>query len=270
MRWLSSSIWLFFISLVIPITCYAISVDEALVAIKQVESNGNPYAIRDNTGNRSYFPKSLGDAIGQAKQLLALGHNIDMGMYQINSMHLGGATSADTIFLPATQAAAAAKIFGDFYSQAKSIYGNTELALLRAIGAYNGGNWALYRDNVTYVSKVMAALGLPPDYGNRGTWSQGVAPRKSNNRFQQAFTELVTPSGWHVGEEMSTDPDDSTDPLGEESNSRIVATIIIICVVVFLVVTVKLGLFWMIIRWVIKKAFFAAVRQMFKGRSAST
>ena len=39
-----------------------------LDAIRSVESGGNAFAIRDNSGDRSYFPTSQTDAIAKAKQ----------------------------------------------------------------------------------------------------------------------------------------------------------------------------------------------------------
>jgi type IV secretion system protein VirB1 len=55
------------------------------LAIIQVESGGAPFAINDNDGKRSYFPPTKDEAVALAASLLEQGHNIDVGVMQVNS-----------------------------------------------------------------------------------------------------------------------------------------------------------------------------------------
>jgi len=59
-----------------------------LAAVVQQESGGNPLALHDNTSGKSYRPASVADAARIARDLIAAGHSVDIGLAQINSKNL--------------------------------------------------------------------------------------------------------------------------------------------------------------------------------------
>ncbi len=249
---------------------FAVTPADVLDAIKQVESGGNPYAIRDNTGNRSYAPKSLADAVTQAKALLALSHNIDMGMYQINSIHLKGpGVTVDNIFDATVQTSTAAKIFNDFHTQAKALYGDTDLALWRATGAYNAGNLALYKDNIPYVSRVLAVLGIAPDAGAKSAWAQPTGRSSMQTLFRNVTSGIAIPGEWKIGESlnpMDTDAAKSDNASSDAGFGQQAAGVVaMVLILIIAIVLAKIGLLWWTIKWIVKKAASTAFRQMTKS-----
>jgi hypothetical protein len=126
-----------------------------------VESAGRPWVIRDNaTGQAVELPDRRG-AEAAAAVRLQLGHNLDLGLYQINSVHLRRpGVNLSTVFDPAVQQSLARTILAEFLQRARAIYGNTEFAWERAIGAYNDGQ--VESDNEPYVTRVLRVLGRVP------------------------------------------------------------------------------------------------------------
>lgn len=59
-----------------------------LAAVVQQESGGNPLALHDNTTGKSYKPASFAEAARLARDLIAQGHSVDIGLAQINSRNL--------------------------------------------------------------------------------------------------------------------------------------------------------------------------------------
>ena len=59
-----------------------------MAAIVQQESAGNPLALHDNTTGRGYRPASVAGAARIARELIAQGHSVDVGLAQINSRNL--------------------------------------------------------------------------------------------------------------------------------------------------------------------------------------
>ena len=208
MRRLAHTAWLAGLWVTAAFATTAPSVTAVLDAIRRVESNGHAYAIRDNSSHRAYFPETLTDAIGQAKELLLLQHYIDLGPYQINSIHLNRpGVSIDNIFDPAIQTSLASQILNEFYTQSKAVNGDTDTALWRAVGAYNMGPVGLYRDNVPYINRVMAAMGLTPKPEIGGASVQGGASRvKWNSWFNPRFQ---VPGEWRMGDPIGFDSGDA-------------------------------------------------------------
>ncbi len=137
------------------------SVDAVLDAIRIVESAGKPWSIFDNTTRQSLDPVDRSDAEDTARLRLQLGHNLDLGAYQINSIQLRRRGLAlEAVFDPAVQRTLAETIFGEFLARARLRYGDSALAWERAIGAYNAGR--VDADNPAYVARVLALLGRSP------------------------------------------------------------------------------------------------------------
>ena len=57
-------------------------------AIVQQESGGNPLSLHDNTSGETYRPTSVAEAARIARELIASGHSVDIGLAQINSKNL--------------------------------------------------------------------------------------------------------------------------------------------------------------------------------------
>lgn len=138
-------------------------------AVVRHESGGNPFAILDN-GDwnlprservlRSLRPQSLAEAVALAKELIAAGHVVDMGLGQINNRNLKRlGLTVEQIFDPCTNLQAAQTILSNNYANAVKRYGPGDQALQAALSAYNTGN---FTDGFTngYVRKVLQASSL--------------------------------------------------------------------------------------------------------------
>jgi type IV secretion system protein VirB1 len=124
-------------------------------SIIAVESGGDPLAIHDNDDGRSYRPTSRDAAVALASGLIARGHSVDLGLAQINSANVEalGLTAA-AAFDPCTNVRAGAQILAADYARASARYGPGQLALRRAIGAYNTGQLT---EGDGYISAVVGA-----------------------------------------------------------------------------------------------------------------
>lgn len=138
-------------------------------ALVRHESGGNPYAILDN-GDwglprsrrvlRSFRPQSAEEAVTVAKELIAAGHVVDMGLGQINNRNLKGlGLTVEQIFDPCTNLRASQTILSNNYSTAVRRYGTGDRALYAALSAYNTGNFTSGFAN-GYVRKVLKASSL--------------------------------------------------------------------------------------------------------------
>lgn len=130
-----------------------------MAAIIKTESSGNPWAIGDNTTGLSYAPPTEQGAIDTAKQLVAAGHNLDLGLGQINTSNLASlGLTLDRVFEPCSNIAAAATVLTWGYARAVKARGPGQAALLAAISAYNTGSlWAGFQNG--YVQRVVTNSG---------------------------------------------------------------------------------------------------------------
>ena len=134
---------------------------QTLAAIVQVESGGWPWAIGDNTTRRSIDAPDYRTAVAVADSLIARGHNIDLGLGQVNSGNLRSLrlTPAEAL-QPCTNLSAAAHILRGSYERAVAHFGSAFSAthpndvVLYAVSAYNTGS--LFAGG-RYVRKVVAA-----------------------------------------------------------------------------------------------------------------
>lgn len=132
---------------------------QTLAAIVKIESGFKPNAIGINKGTAvlKRQPESKEEAVVAAKKLIAGGHNIDMGLGQINSENLQrlGITVED-VFDPCKNLAAAAAILTDNYTRATARTAEPQAALNKALSAYNTGDFGRGLQN-GYVYKVAQA-----------------------------------------------------------------------------------------------------------------
>jgi hypothetical protein len=119
-------------------------------AIVEVESHGDSWAIDDDTERRSYHPRSYAEAVSLAHELRAQTHTFDLGLGQVNSVHIGEpAVTVETMLRPCANLAAAQRIFGEDFAAAGSIRA--------ALVAYNGAGATSQR----YADLVLGALHSP-------------------------------------------------------------------------------------------------------------
>jgi type IV secretion system protein VirB1 len=115
-----------------------------LAAVIAYESAGRPDAIGDNSTRRAYFPASRAAAEDLALRLTGLGHDLDLGLMQLNARNLPRLhVSLHSAFDPCTNLAAGGRILGEDYARAARRFGRGQRALYYALSAYNtGGFWA--------------------------------------------------------------------------------------------------------------------------------
>jgi type IV secretion system protein VirB1 len=166
-------------------------------ALVHVESGGNPLAIHDNTWRTSYSPQNATEAVAWADDLMALGHSVDLGLSQINSANLPSlGLNSKTIFDPCTNLNAGATILSADYREASARFGGGQLALRRALGAYNTGS--MYAGQ-GYVNQILVAAGLPPEYDSVAATS-GDPSVKSPPKPKKAPVAAATPKPMYTTE----------------------------------------------------------------------
>jgi type IV secretion system protein VirB1 len=113
----------------------------AMAAIVKTESNGNPWRIGDNTTGQSLTLSSQDAAVAKATELAAQGHNLDLGLGQINIRNLPrlGLTISQ-VFDPCTNLNAASQVLNWGLARAVKVNGQTLTSLYGAISAYNTGS----------------------------------------------------------------------------------------------------------------------------------
>lgn len=152
------------------VRCAPLVHPSTMASIISTESGGNPLAILDNGSSdvprsqrimRNYRPQTKEDAIRIARDLIAAGHIVDLGLVQINHRNLRKlGMSVDDAFDPCKNVAGGQNVLYDFYKEAAEQHGQGETALLSALSAYNTGN---FRDGFQngYVNKILSAAGRP-------------------------------------------------------------------------------------------------------------
>lgn len=129
---------------------------QTIQSIIMTESQGNPYVIYNNTTKKSYTLFSIDDAITTARIAVSEGHNIDLGLMQVNSSNLPYYNvNIESIFDPCTNIATGAMILKSGYDRAVRAYGLGNKALLSALSAYNTGSLKKGFNN-GYVRKVVS------------------------------------------------------------------------------------------------------------------
>ncbi|WP_224014137.1 lytic transglycosylase domain-containing protein [Paraburkholderia tropica] len=131
-----------------------------MAAIIRTESGGVPWRIGDNTNGSSYTLPTKELAIARATELVNAGHNLDLGLGQINVRNLRSlGLTIDQVFEPCANITAAARVLTWGYQRAVKAYGPGQKALLAAISTYNTGSLTAGFDN-GYVQHVTANSGL--------------------------------------------------------------------------------------------------------------
>ncbi len=119
-------------------TCAPQVAPATLAAIAKTESGLDPFAIGDNTAHRSYHLVAKPEAVALAARLATEGHDLDLGLMQINQRNFGWlGLAADNAFEPCRSLAAGA-------------------AVLTAFSRYNTGSPRAGFEN-GYVARVLSA-----------------------------------------------------------------------------------------------------------------
>jgi type IV secretion system protein VirB1 len=126
-------------------------------AIISVESGGYPWAIDDDTARKSYHPKTYEEARDLALSLLSQGHNLDLGIMQVNSDNLAryGVDPA-TAFDPCLNVSMGADILTRAYHASEAVYGPGQNALFHAFEIYNSGR----ANGAQHYAEVVWSAGL--------------------------------------------------------------------------------------------------------------
>jgi len=132
-----------------------------LLAVARAESGLDPLAIGVN---RASAPRprarSRVEAVSAAAALLRAGHDLDLGLGQINARNLPwlGLSLADA-FEPCRNLAAAGRVLADGYRRARPRADGEQAALRTALSFYNTGDARRGLRN-GYVARVVAAARL--------------------------------------------------------------------------------------------------------------
>ena len=109
------------------------------LAIISVESGGRWWAVNDNDQDTPRL-STPADAIAYARQRVAEGGSIDIGIAQLNSSHLRSMhLTVDEAFEPCTNIAMGMSVLQDAWGRSVRNWGTTRYALFKAFEAYNGG-----------------------------------------------------------------------------------------------------------------------------------
>ena len=129
--------------MVIDVQCAPQVAPSTLMAIIQVESGGNPWAIGVNGPVQLPFkPQSKEQAANMATRVIRMGYSVDLGLMQINSRNLKGlGLTIEQVLDPCTNLKAGATILTRGYLGAAKTRGPGQAALKAALSAYNTGNY---------------------------------------------------------------------------------------------------------------------------------
>jgi len=201
-------------------TCAPAVHHSTLAAVVLQESGGNPFAIGVNRGapRLAKQPTSRAEAVKVARQLQAAGHNFDAGLAQINVANwqwLG--LTADTVFDPCTNLAAAQRVLADCYQRAAPNQSSEEATLYAALSCYNTGHFQRGLQN-GYVQKVAAQAGVTvpglsatPGPSRQTSPKRGMPDVFGSDRVEGAFHQGILQSG-ALGDSASLDAPPSLAP----------------------------------------------------------
>ena len=130
-------------------------------AVIQVESAGNNWAVGAKAAlGRLPAPADRHQARQLSEALIAAGHRVDMGLMQVNSVHLKRfGLTPDDLFDSCTNLFVGTTILAEFYRRAVRAGATRQEALRAALSAYNTGSFVKGIHN-GYVRKVEAYAGV--------------------------------------------------------------------------------------------------------------
>lgn len=151
--------------LALVLSCAPHVAPDTLTAIARQESGLQPWLIHDNKTGRTIAPLDQREAVKTARELIDAGHNVDMGLMQVNSVNLG-ALGLDVVgvFEPCANVRAAADILAMAFRNAQTDGKSPDEALLIALSLYNTGHRSAGFGNgyVRQVESNATAYIVPP------------------------------------------------------------------------------------------------------------
>src|SRR5690606_8108839 len=106
-------------------------------------------------------PRTVAAAVQTAQGLVAAGHDVDLGLGQINVRNLARlGLTLETVFEPCRNLAAAAAVLRDGYARGRALHGPGQAALRVALSVYNTGDPQRGFAN-GYVARVVAHAAPP-------------------------------------------------------------------------------------------------------------
>lgn len=217
-------------------------------AIRMVESKNHPWSIYDNTSRQSYRLASRAEAEAKAAELIQYGHNVDLGLMQLNCKYQckRPGVGLANIFDPQINVNTAKIIFMEFWDQARRISTDFNARVMATVGAYNNGR--VGTPNVDYVRKVWQQLGKPvgdiPDAGsgkpeqaatNKGFMDEALGRASKGVDWARARLDELTNSG-------KKDPNTAQS---QEGNRREAVTQISVLGAIVSVFAIGAGLFFL-------------------------
>ncbi len=169
-----------------------------LEAVIKVESAGNPIALNINhLQGEQPRPIAAMEAAMLARQYIARGYSVDLGLMQVNSAHLTElGLTVDQVLDPCTNIAAGGRILTAAYVEALQSRGEGQEALKAALSIYNTGNEIAGQRN-GYVARyygrdVVPALagGLHAAIMSAAAAKREVPPNPFTAATEVAFTEI--------------------------------------------------------------------------------
>ena len=131
-----------------------------------IESRGHLYAIHDNTSGAQYDPPNLQQAARLARSLIGLGHNLDLGLMQINEQAWLRPTGfpLERALSACTNIRLGTTILSANYAQALARSADSTDALMRALSLYNSGSET---QSLTYAVRVLTGEGSGATHAQR-------------------------------------------------------------------------------------------------------
>lgn len=197
-------------------------------AIRMVESRNHPWSIFDNTTRQSYRLNSRKEAEDKAAELIKYGHNVDLGLMQLNCRYQCNRPGVGlaNVFDPEVNVNTAKIIFLEFWEQARRISTDFKTRIIAAVGAYNNGR--VGTPNVAYVTKVWQQMGKPVDQLPDQATSPNEQSARNIGLMDEAMARIETGTSWarERWQEITKDRKDAnrTDKNPEKSESTSIAT----------------------------------------------
>jgi type IV secretion system protein VirB1 len=145
------------------LACAANIAPVTLEAVIEVESRGDALALHVNgQATQPHRPADAREAAVLARNYIAQGYSVDLGLMQVNSRNLPalGYAVEEVLNDPCTNIRAGAAVLTADYAAAVRVHGEGQAALQAALSAYNTGDFNRGFAN-GYVARYYATNGVP-------------------------------------------------------------------------------------------------------------
>ncbi len=143
------------LGLEIIVACAPTVAPATVQQVIDVESKGNPLALNVNGTMLVRQPRDAADAAALAREYIAAGYTVDLGLMQVNSANLPKlGYSVEDMFDTCKNLRAGSTVLTNFYKLAVARYTEPQAALRVALSAYNTGSFTLGFAN-GYVAKYV-------------------------------------------------------------------------------------------------------------------